>query len=879
MGNEITARTSVWKGLNRMPYIEDGELRSMKNLSSDAYPFLSTRKGREEYKIPVYVPGVPGDGYLADVEELPEASLEYAEEIVKVIRNPAKSTFVAGEYYHNVNGEWVQGISDANFKGAVNEMDRHYETSSFDDVRYPYGDDSYKRYYENHIYKYIGENDGVLEKGKTYQYKIYIEAYWKKTTKGTGYGYTDLGDIESANDIPEPSENKAIEKCYFKYWGEETEEWTRGAKYICYIRGYGYWEEIEDVYQLVRDMSSATGNVRYIGDYEGSDVPKAYYICNMDYSAGTPEYFYIKEETYDGAYTEETSLPKASAENYGKVYSAGTQADTFYRCEWNEIEQAYKWVPTEKPIVEKKVPFQVLVTEHLGVGLTKIYEIGQLNGKIAVLFKDGSGNMQLYYEQKLFKTKDVSETPGKKLQTMGNKLIVGENGSYLYRDKETKELKLYPVANKFSKTIVAESIEYAPDKYKHSFISTEYYEEGAVKLVMYSTNGEGYKEVYEGLVASDEESGVVNFKFEINGNVFYVQTISGKVTYEPHKEIGGYFDGSVTRRQYADVLTIYASGMPNAFSWNSEKGDADISFASTTSYLPDVEVWKKRLWGYTENYLQGTVQDVFGEKGEIDWVTGDNTQTEAISQPIWQGGNITGLAALREALILFKEDSLTMFTGNYPAIMQASTIQSRGLLASDRESVAVANEYVYYMTSDGVYRFGGGAPYNISNSAKIKGTEAVGASNGNKYWLSIKEDDGEYNLYVFDINLGIWHKEDNVAAVSFVMLGSKMYMATASQIFCLDAMPEDVEWEAELWYDEGTFNYKKYKGFEVRGDIGECEVYLKADDGEWKLYTFTEGKLSIKSEPFWCRELGVKLKGKGICELKSLDRTYEVVDR
>lgn len=872
MGNDITARTAIFKGLNRMPYIEDGELRSMKNLSSDAYPFLSTRKGREEHKIPVYVPGVPGDGYLADVEELPEASLEYAEEIVKVVSNPAESTFVAGEYYNNTSGEWVPGIDNVNFKGAVNEVDRNYRTDEFKKARYVYADKYYKGDYENHIYKYIGNANGIFKKGKTYQYKLHIEAYWEESDIIGNY---DLGVIENINDIPEATELDANIKAYFYYSGKTTEKWSEASFYICYIRGYGYWEEIEDVYQLATDMTSVTGNVRYIGDYEGSDVPKAYYICSMDYYAGNPVYFYIKEESYGGEYTEETSLPKASTENYGKVYSAGTQADTFYRCEWNDVEQAYKWVPTEKPIVEKKVPFQVLVTEHLGVGLTKIYEIGQLNGKIAVLFKDGSGNMQLYYEQKLFKTKDVSETPGKKLQTMGNKLIVGENGSYLYREKETNELKLYPVANKFSKTIVAESIEYAPDRYKHSSIETEFYEEGTVKLTLYSRNGEGYKDVYEGLVASDEESGVVNFKFEINGNVFYVQTIKDKVTYEPHKEIGG----TAERKTYADVLTIYASGMPGAFSWNSEKGDADISLASTTSYLPDVEVWKKRLWGYKENYLQGTVQDVFGEKGEINWVTGDNTQTEAISQPIWQGGNITGLAALREALILFKEDSLTVFTGNYPAIMQASTIQSRGLLASDRESVAVANEYVYYMASDGVYRFGGGAPYNISSSAKIRGTEAVGASNGNKYWLSIKEDDGEYSLYVFDINLGIWHKEDNVAAVSFTMLGSKMYMATASQIFCLDAMQEDVEWEAEFWYDEGTFNYKKYKGLEIRGDLGECEVYLKADDGEWQLYTFTEGKLSIKSEPFWCRELGIKFKGRGICELKSLDRTYEVVEK
>ena len=182
------------------------------------------------------------------------------------------------------------------------------------------------------------------------------------------------------------------------------------------------------------------------------------------------------------------------------------------------------------------------------------------------------------------------------------------------------------------------------------------------------------------------------------------------------------------------------------------------------------------------------------------------------------------------------------------------------------------------MSSDGVYRFGGGAPYSISSAAKIKGTEAVGASNGSKYWLSIKEDSGKYALYVYDIALGLWHKEDDTKAVSFVPISGKIYMATDTQIFKLDTNSEAVEWEAEFWFDEGTHLPKKYKSLVARGNLGECEVWIKADDEDWQLYSFTDNKLDVRTEPVWARELSVRIKGKGVCELKSLDRIYEVVE-
>ena len=64
---DMTARTAVFRGLNRKPYIADGEMRRMKNLSSDAYPYLTCSRRAEEYSFKASVPAEAGDGYEADV--------------------------------------------------------------------------------------------------------------------------------------------------------------------------------------------------------------------------------------------------------------------------------------------------------------------------------------------------------------------------------------------------------------------------------------------------------------------------------------------------------------------------------------------------------------------------------------------------------------------------------------------------------------------------------------------------------------------------------------------------------------------------------------------------------------------------------------------
>ena len=103
-----------------------------------------------------------------------------------------------------------------------------------------------------------------------------------------------------------------------------------------------------------------------------------------------------------------------------------------------------------------------------------------------------------------------------------------------------------------------------------------------------------------------------------------------------------------------------------------------------------------------------------------------------------------------------------------------------------------------------------------------------------------------------------------------------MHMATKDEIYNINAPQEDVEWSFELWYDEDTPRKKKYKELIARGNVGECEVFIKEND-EWKLICSASETLNVKFVPVEREEISILIRGKGICEIKSIDRVFEVI--
>lgn len=893
VANKI-ARTALWKGLNRMPYIGDGEMRNMKNLSSDAYPYLTTRKGRVPYTFTTTIPSPEGEAYI-EIDKLPAPSEENVNKVYKLTVAANNSEYISGTYYQYKDG-WTEYKGDNYWLGSTKTVasysskniptlvDKKFEILEYNEKRYPEGYDNGTTIYYDAKYcngneneftycrykvKYLGETTDQFKKGKSYAYKTYVKAHWVK-------GTWENGKYDSVTEMPVPTSNLAAGRNYYYYRGETTEEFTKNSYYKCVVSGRVYWEECEDFYSAVAEMPENGDIVRYCASPSGAPVVNVTYVADYESNFDGLFLYYRKDDSVLG--TEVGYLPKVTEGAIYKYVGPSAEGD-FAKCVENG--DIYDYEVVEQPIVKRVVTLKDYLDNYEGSGLKDVVEIAAFNGKLAALIVDGSGEYKLYYDGNLWPVKNISNEGGKRLVNVGNRLIVGESGSYLHIKTTTeggtikKEVEFFSAGDSFSNSIEAQNFEYGNGGEKEKLWEAWGEFEGKSFFKLYARHGEDYqlKALAENLKEGVDFS--VYAKKEGVENKQYLKVAS--VSFEEKKLIQAWRVGDNWYYDYADVLIINATGAWKNFDWYKATNDV-LVFESTAPHYYDVVAWKKRLWGYSSNVLHGTIADIFDDKGFVNWNTGDNTQTESISQPLWQGGDITGLAALMGGLVYFKEDNITVVTGNYPAILSGDTIPCRGLPSDNRRSVTVGNESVYYLGRGGVMRFGGELPRCISTEARIQGTEAVGATDGAKYWLSIKESSGEYALYVYDITYGLWHKEDNTKVSSFAVLDGCMHMAVGTEIYNLNGAKEDVDWECELWYDEGTHQRKKYKQIDIRGDVGDnCELWLKADDGEWRLIG-SPHKGSIKLIPFDCVELNLKLKGKGKCEIKSIDRMYEVVE-
>ncbi len=854
-------RTAVFKGLNRMPYIGDGEMRNMRNLSSDAYPYITTRKGRKPYTFTTKIPSPEGEAYR-DTQVLPQPDENEVGNVYKYIGNG----FAPGAYYEFKDGEWKKvevGVSGAVLTG--NTLINGYSTNVTSSTKDEYTN-GYPEEHHGDLFKYTGETTEVFQCGCIYRYVIDVWYEWYEQSATYPDG---KGDV-----MPEPSA-EYVGKIY-QYTGETTEAYTQNKKYMCLRYMQGRWELVEGFIPTTKlPGEPAEGDtLRWCG--AGELVNGRYYEVCVE--SGIQ--FYNLCDAVDGAISL-SYLPPIETEVEGSVYLYnGPNVGDFTEC---YLEGGVTgWRVISHPLVEREVTLKDYLDNYDGSGLKEILEIGTFSGNLAALIIDGSGEYKLYYNEKLWPVNNISDESGKKLVTVGTRLVVGESGCYLHLKEGkaedgtvTREIEFFEQGGAFSYSVGAKNFPYGNGGEREKLWEASGDEDGNVAITLYAPWGEGarLKAIYEGLKTEGTDFSVYAKR---SGTAHKQYLTVTKATLEEKKLILAWSVGDRWYYDYADVLTISATGGWEEFDWYRATGDA-LVFESTDPHYYDVVAWKKRLWGYNGNVLHGTVADIFDDYGVVDWNTGDNTYTEAISQPLWQGNDITGVAALMSGLVYFKEDNITVVTGNYPAILNGDTIPCRGLPAENRRSVAVGNESVYYLGRSGVMRFDGGIPRLISQDVKISGTDAVGFSDGAKYYLSLKETDGTYALYVYDIAYGFWHKEDCSGASSFAMLNGCLHMAMGDEIYNLYAPQEDVPWELELWYDEGTHELKKYKEIDIRGTVGECELWLKADDGEWRLIGATDGKMRVKFIPFNCEELSLKLKGRGKCEIRSIDRTFEVV--
>lgn len=344
----------------------------------------------------------------------------------------------------------------------------------------------------------------------------------------------------------------------------------------------------------------------------------------------------------------------------------------------------------------------------------------------------------------------------------------------------------------------------------------------------------------------------------------------------------GLNDGTHVAKLVSATAIAFAKGTMNA-------GKTDPDHNMTLERIaPEFDVIcekDNRIWGAEGNTIYVSA---LGDPYNFNVFEGLSTDSYAVA--VASEGTFTGCTSYGSGVLFFKEDCVHKVLGSYPAQYEIYTYRIPGVLAGSEQSIQVINEVLFYKGRNGVYRYTGGQPELITENFGLRRfSGGVSGTDGEDYYLSVKDEKGGWNLYVYDTLLGIWLREDSTQALSFVQLnGALLYLDGGSgKLMKLgqdDTEEGRVAWSAEFCkMDETTLGRKGYSKILLRADLDAgawIRVEISQDDGLFRqIYTGHNEKaktLVLPILPGRCDNFRIRLSGKGRCMVKSMVREFSV---
>ena len=289
-----------------------------------------------------------------------------------------------------------------------------------------------------------------------------------------------------------------------------------------------------------------------------------------------------------------------------------------------------------------------------------------------------------------------------------------------------------------------------------------------------------------------------------------------------------------------------------------------------------------RLWGVS-NADKTIYASALGDPTNFFVSKGISTDSYALA--VASVGDFTGCCKLSSSVLFWKEQVLHKVLGSYPAEYVMYTYEMEGLRAGCAKSMTIINGALFYVGIHGVFVYAGGAPADISSVfGEHLLTEAVGGTDGEKYYLSVL-DNGEEALYVFDPNSSVWLREDSFRFTDIARDGENVYLLRQDgSVWLADSREPDeqIEWSME---------YKPfYETIEGRKRASRMLIRLEMPGGAWlRVETATDAEpwqemglikgpktdtVPIMVQPRRGDMYRVRLRGYGPCVIKGVLREF-----
>ena len=304
-----------------------------------------------------------------------------------------------------------------------------------------------------------------------------------------------------------------------------------------------------------------------------------------------------------------------------------------------------------------------------------------------------------------------------------------------------------------------------------------------------------------------------------------------------------------------------------------------------------------RLWGchYGIDIHGNYVNEIYASKlGDFkNWNTFDSISTDSYVATVGTDGEFTGAITHLGYPIFFKENCMHKVYGNFPANFQVQTNTCRGVQKGCHKSLAIVNEALYYKSRSGFCMYDGSLPVETSSSlGDVVYSDAVAGAIRNKYYVSMKDNNNDYHLFVFDAKRGLWHREDNTHAIDFCACRGELYYIDEDKcIKTINPVPgfsypfeSGISWMAESGVIGTDMPDKKYiSRLDVRMllTVGtRVYFYIEYDScGKWEhLFTMTGTRLqsfAVPIRPRRCDHMRIRIEGDGEAKIFSICKTIE----
>lgn len=290
-----------------------------------------------------------------------------------------------------------------------------------------------------------------------------------------------------------------------------------------------------------------------------------------------------------------------------------------------------------------------------------------------------------------------------------------------------------------------------------------------------------------------------------------------------------------------------------------------VTLKKRTRVFDNITTHHGRIWGTAPsgNRIYSSASDDMFSFSTADIINKYATRIESDT-----AGTFTAICSYNNDLIAFKSESITIISGINPTNYNAVVIN--GIGCTSPTSVAVTQEGVIFLGYNGFYLYNGSTPICISTKLNTKYVSAVSGYDGNSYYACAVTEDGKRELLVYNMNYGLWHKQDDIDAIGFFRFQNGFYVADKVSMYKTDAtVPE--EWECVLSrVHDNNLDNKGINEIWIRAEVSEgAEFWLETaigNHGFRKHKTFSETGLNLYCCPVKL-EMGVsyqiKIKGRG----------------